>query len=229
MQLNMIANDPLFEGIDTLSYWTCYYADREFYRWSMALARHYCVEGRTDMLSDKFGYRYLPGHVANCDFREGLEGWTAAGAVSASKIKGLGEDLERRWYGGGIGDDFALFVKRPGETARLVQRAKGLVPGRLYCLQGCVFDAKAAREGRSAGRADLDLAIDGVEIDKNLSWRHVDKFTRPNKPVAVVNLVHTVFRATGTEAEISLSNAAAPDGSELGANFISLSPYYPEE
>ena len=229
MQLNLIANDSAFEGLGSLSYWSCYYADREFFRWSMALARHYCVEGRTDMLSDKFGYRYLPGHLANGDFRDGLTGWKVEGAVSSAKIKGLGENLERRWYSGGIGDDFALFKKQPGGKARLSQRVKGLEPGRLYCLQGCVFDAKAAREGRSAGYAALNLMIDGVEIDEKKSWRHIDKRVTKSKPTPVVNLVHTVFRATGAEAIVSISNAAAPDGSELGANYISITPYYPEE
>ena len=230
MQLNLIANDPAFEGLGSISYWSCYYADREFYRWSMALARHYCVEGRTDMLSEKFGYRYLPGHLTNGDFRDGLSGWKLeGGGVSSAKIKGLGENLEGRWYANGTGDEFALFAKRPGETSYLSQKAIGLVPGRLYCLQGCVFDAKAAREGRSVGYAALDLTIDGVEVDEKQSWRHVDKRVTKNKPIAVVNLVHTVFRATGSEATISISNAAASDGSELGANYISLSPYYPED
>ena len=117
MQLNLIANDSVFEGLGSISYWSCYYADREFFRWSMALARHYCVEGRTDMLSDKFGYHYLPGHLENGDFRDGLTGWMAEGTVSSAKIKGLGENLERRWYSGGIGDDFALFKKQPGGKA----------------------------------------------------------------------------------------------------------------
>ena len=227
MQLNLIANDSAFEGLGSLSYWSCYYADRELFRWSMALARHYCVEGRTDMLSDKFGYRYLPGHLANGDFREGLLGWKLEGCgVSSEKIKGLGEKLERRWESGGVGDDFALFTKRPGETAYLSQKAIGLIPGRLYCLQGCVFDVKAAREGYSAGLAALDLSIEGVEIDEKQSWRHIDKRVTKNKPTAVVNLVHTVFRATGAEATVSISNAAAPDGSDLGANYISITPYY---
>ena len=229
MQLHLLANDPLFEGLGAVSYWSCYYADHEFYRWSMALVRHYCVEGRTDMLSGKYGYRYLPGHLMNGDFRDGLSGWKLEGdGVSSAKIKGLGENLERRWYANGIGDDIALFAKQPGKTARLYQEATGLVPGRLYCLQGCVFDAKAAREGCSAGYAALDLTIDAVEIDTKQTWRHVDKRVTKSKPIAVVNLIHTVFRATGSEATISISNAAAPDGSELGANFISLSPYYPE-
>jgi hypothetical protein len=172
----------------------------------------------------------LPGHLTNGDFRDGLSGWKLeGGGVSSAKIKGLGENLEGRWYANGTGDEFALFAKRPGETSHLSQKAIGLVPGRLYCLQGCVFDAKAAREGRSAGYAALDLTIDGVEVDEKQSWRHVDKRVTKNKPIAVVNLVHTVFRATGSEATISISNAAASDGSELGANYISLSPYYPED
>ena len=146
--------------------------------------------------------------------------------VSSAKIKGLGEKLERRWESRGVGDDFVLFTKRPGETAYLSQKAIGLIPGRLYCLQGCVFDVKAAREGYSAGLAALDLSIEGVEIDEKQSWRHIDKRVTKNKSTAVVNLVHTVFRATGAEATVSISNATASDRSELGANYISITPYY---
>ena len=80
---------------------------------------------------------------------------------------------------------------------------------------------------QSLGRGlDALFTENEVEIDEKQSWRHIDKRVTKNKPTAVVNLVHTVFRATGAEAIVSISNAAAPDGSDLGANYISITPYY---
>ena len=232
LQLNVIANDPTFKDLTCTGYWGSYYADREILRWSMALLRHYCVEGATAMLSERFGYRYLPGHLVNPDFRTGLEGWSVTGAIAADQVAGLGDKQEARWYvAPGLGDHCARFMKVSGETARLVQTAKGLVPGRLYCLQGCVFDLKDVRAKRGdPRRIALELEPDeGVRIEKGLSWRHVsDSKSNSRTDGAFVNVEHVVFRALAPEVEIRISNAAAPDGSELGVNCISLCPYYPE-
>ena len=66
------------EGLGCIGNWGSYYGDMEMYRWSMALLRHYAVEGRTEMLSERYGYRYRPGLLANGDFRGSLKGWSAA-------------------------------------------------------------------------------------------------------------------------------------------------------
>ena len=75
MQLNYMATDPVFEGLGCTGYWGSYYGDHEMHRWSMALLRHYCVEGRTDMLSDHYGFSYCPGLLKNGDFRGSFDGW----------------------------------------------------------------------------------------------------------------------------------------------------------
>ena len=87
MQLNLVATSPAFEGLGCTGYWGSYYADHELHRWAMRLLRHYCVEGRTDMLSAQYGYRYLPGTVANGDFRGTLDGWTATGDGFAQGLR----------------------------------------------------------------------------------------------------------------------------------------------
>ena len=229
MQMNMIANDPAFDGLDCTGFWGSYYADEETYRWSMALLRHYCVEGHRTMLSDHYGFRYLPGHLANGDFRRSLEGWRAEGCVAADSLTDLGANAECRWGGaGGLGDTFAAFTKT-NSAAKLSQRVKGLVPGRSYVLQACLFDVDALRAGKASGTVPLSVAIapGGGRMRANLSWRHVDK--RPPsqwKKGPKVNVLHAVFTAEGTEATVEISNASAPEGSRLGINAVSLSPYF---
>ena len=71
------------------------------------------------------------------------------------------------------------------------------------------------------------IAPGGGRIRGNLSWRHVDK--RPPsqwKKGPKVNVLHAVFTAEGTEATVEISNASAPEGSRLGVNAVSLSPYF---
>ena len=229
MQFHLIANDPAFDNLGCVGYWGSYYADREFLRWSMALLRHYCVEGRSEMLSGRYGYRYLPGHVVNGDFRDGLEGWTVFGDVRVDKVNGLGETLESRWYSGSIGDDFATLKKGKGATSQVAQDIKHLVPGRLYCLKCCMFDVKAVKKGEKCDRrVELDVSFDGATVLKDLSWRHIDRRTTGKKPNPAVNLEQIVFRADATVATLRISNNAAQEGSELGVNFISLCPYYQE-
>ena len=233
LQLNIIANNPAFRDLGCTGYWGSYYADRELHIWSMQLLRHYCVEGHTAMLSDKYGYTYLPGHLTNGDFRESLDGWSVTGAVTREEVAGFGDKSERRWgRAGGIGDAFATLTKKSGQMAMLVQQAKGLVPGRLYCLQGCVFDAQHAR-ARLAQPRRIELELEtgaGAEVLPALTWRHIDRrVDKKHKDGAFVNLVHVVFRATAPEATVRISNAAAPDGSELGVNYVSLNPYHPED
>lgn len=230
MQMNMIANDPAFDGLDCTGFWGSYYADEETYRWSMALLRHYCVEGRRTMLSDRYGFRYLPGRLANGDFRGSLKGWRAEGCVAADSLADLGAKAECRWGGaGGLGDTFAVLAKTNAAAAKLSQRVKGLVPGRPYALQACLFDVDAMRAGKASGAVPLSVTVapgDG-RVRGNLSWRHVDR--RPpsqRKKGPKTNVLRTVFTAEGTEATVEISNAAAPEGSRLGVNAVSLAPYF---
>ena len=77
---------------------------------------------------------------------------------------------------------------------------------------------------------NLDVALGAsARIDTDLSWRHVAKpRKRSPRAGAFVNYEQIVFRATAPEVELRVSNAAAPDGSELGVNYVSLCPFFPE-
>lgn len=235
MQLNLVATSPAFEGLGCTGYWGSYYADHELHRWAMRLLRHYCVEGRTDMLSAQYGYRYLPGTVANGDFRGTLDGWTATGDVKTDSHKGFGSRAQNRWGGnGGLGDTFAVFTRTAGATNALTQTVRGLVPGRKYCLQFAAFDADDAKADRIAPRQFGVRATlgDGAEVVPELSWLHVDKRVKGryahNNGVARINLRHVVFTARAPEVVLTLDDADAKPGEHLAVNYVSVNPFFEE-
>lgn len=229
MQFNVLANNPVFEGLGLVGAWGSYYCDEEIHRWTFRLARHYCIEGRKDMLSARYGLKFLPGLVANGDFQEGFAGWRTNGVVRTQTIKGLAENVERRWGGTKCGDTFAVLSKKGGETARLEQTMKGFVPGRLYSLDVVCFDVKDAAEKRHRpARHPLAVTLGaGAEKDERLSWTFVDR--RPKEGAkgwgVRCNRHHVVFTARTDEITLALDNAAASDGDKIGVNWIGAWPY----
>lgn len=228
MQLNYVATDPIFDGLDCVGYWGSSYANEEQYRWSFMLLRHYCIEGRTDMLSDGHGFSYIPGLLKNGDFRGSLEPWIASGEVRTESHLGFGSRAQGRWGDNGdLGDTFAAL----GCASSLSQHVRGLVPGRLYCLQLSTFSVNDAKSDKvNPRRFPLTCNVAGaVEVLPSLSWMHVDqrqkgRYAR-NNGVARTNLHRVVFRAKGQHAKVVLRN----DGDEeLGVNCVSLNPYLAE-
>ncbi len=237
MQFNLLANAPELDGLGVVGYWGSYYGDHEFHRWSFELMRHYVIEGNTTMLSDKYGFKYIPGHVVNGDFRGTFNGWAVQGNVTLDKVEGLGKSVENRWNEkSGVGDSFAVFTKIANEVSSLKQTAKGLIPGKAYLLQFCTFDvdrvkAKNTDWGDFGIRATLDA---DATIRQDLSWQHIDKrgqqgSTAANNGVARPNLHHIVFIANAPEVEITLDNSLAKPGEHLGVNFFTVLPFLLEE
>lgn len=236
MQLNLVANDPAFRELGCTGYWGSYYADHEMHRWAMALLRHYCVDGNTEMLSHAYGYRYLPNHLVNGDFRGSLAGWSATGAVAVDQHRGLGARVQNRWGGNGsLGDTFATFTRAANATNTLAQTVKGLIPGRTYCLQFATFDVKDVKANRHNPRVFGVKATlgAGAELKPALCWRHVDRRVEgryeQNTGVARINLHHLVFVARASEIPLVFDDAAAQPGECLGVNCVSLNPFYDEK
>ena len=236
MQLNLVANDPEFKNLGGTGYWGSYYADHELHRWAYMLLRHYCIEGNTTMLSDQYGYSYIPNHVINGDFRGSFEGWTATGNVTLDQHKTFAAKSQNRWGGNnGIGDTFAVLSKKEDETSTLTQNAVNLVPGKAYCLQFATFDVDDVKSDTINGRKfgiTARLSKD-AEIREDLSWHHIDKRIkgryRHNDNVARINLQHIVFIAKAPSVNITLDNAAALKGENLGINYLSVKPFLLEE
>ena len=234
LQVHMLATDPAFDGIGIVGYWGSGMTDEEIHRWSFALMRHYVVEGRTDSLSDRLGFKYLPNHIHNGDFRGSMTPWRSEGGVKVDNIKGFVKSCQNRW-GGTIEDYFASMPRGKDSVAVLRQTAKGLVPGRMYRLKYITFDVKDVRAKRFNPRKfGITASVgNGARVDPVLTWTHVDRREKGmyahNNNCARVNLGQMVFTATKPETEIVFSNETASPGEELGINYISLHPYYPAQ
>lgn len=236
LQMNILANDPEFKDLALTGYWGSYYADHELHRWSYMLLRHYCIEGNTTMLSDKYGFKYLPGHTVNGDFVGSFDGWTTEGNVSLDSFNGFASTSQNRWGGnGGVGDTFAVLSKKGDEVSSVTQVAKNLTPGKTYLLEFCTFDVDDVKSktvnGHDFGiRAALD---ENAEINEELSWHHIDMRENGryahNNGVARPNLHHIVFKAKATEVKITLGNNLAKPGENLGINFFRVMPFLLED
>ena len=232
MQFNLVANDPKFADVGCTGVWGSYYAEEEIHRWTFMLMRHYFIEGRRDMLSKQYGFKYISGHLVNGDFAQGLKGWKASGEVTTGHLKGMGTTSEGRRSGGdGCGDTYAV-LKRGTSAATVKQRVKGLVPGKDYCLRYVVLDAKEiAKDVRGKPREYALKAVlpKDVSVRKDLSWSHVDerKAVKGSKHAPRANARHVVFTASSAEMDLVFTVADAQEGEELALNCVSVHPYLP--
>ena len=229
MQFNVLANDSAFDGLALVGVWGSYYSDRELQTWCFKLMRHYFIEGRKDMLSDNYGLKYQPGHVANGDFRGTLEPWKVEGDVDVGFFRGLGSKTEGRWMDGdGIGDHYARF-RRGDHPNAIRQTLKGLVSGRSYYLQFMTFDSDALEAGKpKVARFGLDAILgDGTTVIGKSSWLHIDRRVKQSGRTTP-NLHHIVFKVTRPDVEVTITDAAARSGETLGVNAIGVYPVIDE-
>lgn len=230
MQMNIIANDPEFDGLGVTGYWGSYYADHELHRWAFMLMRHYCVEGNTSMLSDKYGFSYIPGHISNGDFIGTLDPWTPTGNVRTDSCPGFASASQNRW-GASVGDTFAVFTKKADEVSTLSQTAVKLIPGKTYCLQFSTVDFNDVKAKRLNPRLfGIEASFpSSVVIDQKRSWTHIDKRARGryrhNDNVARINLHHIVFTPKSSTIKLIFTNQKALAGEELGLNYVMLTPF----
>ncbi|HCU38097.1 MAG TPA: hypothetical protein DGT21_22485 [Armatimonadetes bacterium] len=234
MQLNLVANNPVFDGLGMTGYWGSYYDDEELYRWSMQLLRHYCVEGNTEMLSKTYGYTYSPGHLRNCDFIDGLDHWAAdpADGLRADSFAGYGRGSQGRWgAAGGTGDTFCVFTRGAERPSTLSQTATGLTPGNVYTLQFVTADYKDMVAGKIDPRQHaLKAVLDaGAEVIPEESYVYVDSRNsgrKENDGLVRINLHHIRFRAAAESVAITFTDADAEPGTEMALNYIMLKPYF---
>ena len=207
----------------------------ETLRWSARIIHHYAIEGRTDCLYEKFGWKYEPETVTDGDFMDGLKHWRAEAAEPGSLAAGRDADLARKVEGrngtvGEYGQHFALFTKSAAGSNRLSQTVRNLVPGRFYGLtfvtadydQMLALKAKKKPCGKSANSLSAEIA--GVPFATEHSWEEVAGGGK--KPD--VRTTFRVFKADATEATLVLSDGGVKSkpGSRTLVNYVSINPYY---
>jgi len=243
LQFQHLATDPASAGLYGLMEFTSGHADDETVRWAAKLYRHYGLEGKTNLLSSQYGFKYALDHIQNSDFDQGLSGWVVEAAdtnsVAAKTMKGFGW-LEGRYPRTPMGDTF-LWTKRSGaKPNRVAQPVQHLRPGQLYSLKMVTADYQELQQGKSASQKHaVSMHVIGAEALAQRSfqqvvannWAHnLGPFNNQNK--AWLNYHYQVFRAKGPTAELAISDWASPTqpggppGQELMFNFLELQPYF---
>ena len=237
-QMNLLATDAVFSGLYGVMTYTASYTDEETVRWMGKLFRHYCVEGRTNLLSTD---PYLLTHVSNPDFEDALHGWTVdaaeSGSVAARKMEGFSW-LQGR-YPRTTNGNSVLWMKRSAERPNVVsQTIKALTPGRLYSLRMYSGDFQDLSLKQKHA---ITVALTGAEVLPGKSFQNVfancySHHWGPfdDKHRAWMNYHWVIFRATHTEAALRISDWASerapggPTGQELMMNFVEVQPYDPD-
>lgn len=241
LQMNAVANDPTTFGLYGVTTYLSAYSDEETIRYTARLYRHYCIEGRTDRLTEN--YR-LP-HLANPDFEDGLTGWNAqpaeAEAIGTGTLPGL-SFLEGRYPMTTQGNTYAVLKRSAAGPNRLTQTAQKLEPGKLYSLKLLAADLGDLQAGKS-DRKVLGLKVDlsAVEVipEKTFQYPFPSCYSHVHGPFnaqnpAYFNLYNIVFRARSRQTVLTITDWASdkdpggPVGQQILCNFAELQPYYGE-
>ncbi|NQU75620.1 MAG: hypothetical protein HQ546_04795 [Planctomycetes bacterium] len=238
MQMNLLANDPVFSQLAGVMWYHCAYADEQSLAWSARLLRHYCIEGRRDMLSTD---PYELTHIENADFRLGTKGWTITPAepesTHAQSLRQFG-GYQGRYPRADMGDQGMLTIRSAAKPNRFSQRVKHLKPGRLYSVKMFSADYNDMAKGiaRKAPHA-ASITLEDVDI---LPQRSIcELFSRGGGSYAKegrksnrwVTFREVFFRPRKTEAQLIISDwesdtkPGGPVGQSLIHNFIELEPY----
>ncbi|HOX37232.1 MAG TPA: hypothetical protein PL033_04515 [Candidatus Brocadiia bacterium] len=243
MQFHALATDPSFKGLYGLMEYTCGYVDEETVRWAARLYRHYGIEGNTEMLSARLGYSYLPGHLRNADFADGLKNWALEaaedGSIAAKSRKGYSW-LQGRYPRTTQGDTF-LWMKRSAAKPNVVrQELANLVPGKLYSAKMITGDYGELASGKSEKKSHGISLIPGdgeILADRSFTsivannYSHgLDRFDASNNFWFNYHLI--IFRAKSEKATLTISDwtpdgkSGGPAGQEVICNFVEVQPYW---
>jgi len=243
MQFNIVANHPHYSGVYGIMEYTSAYADVEYVRWASRLFRHYAIEGNTEMLSQRLGYRYELDHVRNPDFQSGTDGWrlhpAEPGTIAVDHYSGYGF-LQGRYPKTIQGDTFLRMKRSEKAPNAFAQTIRNLKPGRLYCLKMFTGDFNELVAGKSERQSHaVTITIGNVDllpercfdhVFANCYTHHVGKFNEKNR--YWMNLHERVFRPRAETAEVTVSDWASEDqpggpiGQELMFSFIEVQPYF---
>lgn len=226
MQFNFLANHPVFDGLYGIQMYQNNYAEEETQRWAAKLMRHYCIEGKTAMLSTD---PYEMDYITNPDFNDGTHGWALSpaekGSITTCHKPGLGW-LQARYPRTSEGDNALLMARSAKGPNSVSQTITNLKPGRLYTLRMYTCDAKdTSKEQDHAVSIEIDNAV--VIPDRSLSIPYQACHEK-----GWLGYHWRLFRAMGTSATLTISDWAeeidpgGPTGQGLLYNFIQIQPYF---
>jgi hypothetical protein len=242
MQFHRLANDGVFDGLAGITGWTSGYADEECLRWASRLYRHYCIEGNTAMLSEKYGFTHTPGIIRNADFSVSWEGWDFPMHMwNTSRVTSTPgySRLQGRWNDTPVGDTHLVMKRDASHENVISQQMRNLEPGKCYSVRFISADYGDLVSGRSVEKTlPVELRIEGGEVipDESFSVTLASHGTVTFGPYNRqhsfwTNYHNVVFRATADAGRLSLSDwpkGVCPEaeiGQETMLNFVQVQPW----
>ena len=222
---HMVATDPAYKGTYGVGNYCLNHADEEMFRWVGAMFRHYFIEGNSTLLSDKYGFTLLPGHIENCEFREEFKNWNVKGEVSHEVIPGYARDIQRRikWcnYPLARQPDFCDHVAVFRGNAEISQKLTGLIPGKAYTLTYVtVFRDELRKQSNGVARHPVSASLDDVEI------LHEDAFNN-RKNTSSFFRHRIIFRARKDTAMMTLKDTRPGEKErDILLDGIGVRPYF---
>lgn len=242
-QMNAVANDPAFEGLGGLEWWTSVLADEETVRFVGRLYRHYAIEGNKEMLTHD---PLFLTHVQNADFEKGIEGWTLdaaeEGTIAPKSFPRYGR-IEGRYMGLGrpadpehIGDTFLWMKRSAAGPNSFAQTIKNLEPGRLYSMKMFTCDYQDLVNSKEKTKDEAAkfigrVTLEGVDVDAERSFTEMYPSSPEPKIPVWITYHWTVFRARGPTAKLTVSDwpteqPTGPFDQEQTFNFLEIQPYH---
>lgn len=242
LQMNYMANDPAFFDVGGISSWVIRYTNKETLLWVAELYKHYCIEGKRNLLSEEYGYTYNLPYIKNPDFYEELNNWTVAEARNNSiKIKNL-----PGWgYARGFcneqpdGDTFVVMDIDSKKTNVISQTINNLIPGKLYSAEMFSADFEDIIAGKNIEKFNsVSLQISGAEVIDKLSYVKKAKSQHTMSPQFPssgpnLNFHYVIFKAQAETATVtimdrpekSVANKFAASQKQVLFNFVQVQPY----
>ena len=235
MQFHHIANHPGFLDMCGVSIFSLNSTTEEISRYFSALLRHYCIEGS----SERFNTDPLEvTHILNPGFEDGITHWQIQEATPGSVAALLTDQLP---YYNTVTSRAIPHLDKMLRTTRsatapntVTQPITGLSTGRLYSLRVLVSDLTDIPTTRLL---PLSLDIGGADVlpEHTMDQPWTTRFDRRvggGEMTACWNFRHRVFRPTGSQATLTLSDwpdAGGPGGEvghEMIWDFIEVQPYF---
>lgn len=233
MQLQLIATDPGWRNLYGIQPYLTYHMTEETQRWFGKLLRHYCIEGKTDLLSKEYGWKYMLDHIDSPDFAEGTYGyWNLSDETSMKHKVMLGLPYMQGRYDVDTHENLLqgssfLWTKRKADSPNVFsQEVRNLQPGKGYSVKMWVGDHNDLKTKQTIASS---IIVENAELipEKDVTWFY---------GIGVINgeyftHYYRVFRARGSTARLLISdwadakNPGGPIGQELIYNFIEVQPY----
>ena len=229
MQFRMMAKDPAFKDLGGVTAWMSNYADPEIIRWMGHLYRHYCIEGKTEMVSPRYGFSLMMNHLENAGFAAGQTGWDFAPAEAGTlQVRNMADFPIKTTYMPKYGN--GVWMRRSAKKPnRISQEITNLKPGGLYSVRMYACDVKDVVSRQTYA---ISVRLKGAAVIKKESLQEIQQ-TRPRGGnTACWNYIYRVFRATSDKANIEISDWAeantpgGPIDQEILFHFIQIQPFF---